>query len=90
MANRNPFYVEPGSNYMAGLHSLSESVRQFGIIRKAEKEKEKKEAEEKEAKKEITEAYESGDLDALNKAMINHPEYAGVIEKARGFVLTLF
>lgn len=85
MANTNPFYVEPGNNFMTGLHALSQSLQQYGEIRRAKEKEEKEEAELEEAKKDVMEAYESGDLDALNKAMIKHPEFAGVIEKARGF-----
>ncbi len=66
----NPFYVEPGNNFLPGLSMLIQGVQQYGAKKKEDELKAKFET----IKQGALQAYQSGDPDQMAEFALKNPE----------------
>jgi uncharacterized protein YdbL (DUF1318 family) len=66
----NPFYVEPGNNFLPGLSMLNQGVQQYGAKKKEDELKAKFET----IKQGALQAYQSGDPDQMAEFALKNPE----------------
>lgn len=76
--NGNPFYIEPGNDFSAGLQGLGAIAGQY----RQEREKKSKAEEIKSA---VTEAYKSGDPEKMAQVAIQYPEAQQTLQSLYGF-----
>ena len=91
MATNNPFYVDPGNDFSAGLSGLSNTlanVRQGRVMQAEEDRRQRAEEEQKQRQQEASQAaqkaYETGDPDMMAKVSLQYPEIAQNLHQVVG------
>lgn len=90
MAN-NPFYVDPGNDFSAGLSGLSgtlANIRQGRVVQAEQERRQRAEDEQRERQQQASaaaqQAYESGDPDTMAKVSLQYPEIAKNLHQVVG------
>lgn len=91
MATQNPFYIDPGNDFSAGLSGLSgtlANVRQGRVMEAEQQRRQRAEDEQRQRQQEASQAaqqaYETGDPDMMAKVSIQYPEIAQNLHQVVG------
>ncbi len=81
MTYGNPFLVTPHGDITQGLGMLDQALQ----YRKQQQEQQQLKQQQQQAQQAASEAFKSGDSDAIAQAMVDHPQMAGALESAQNF-----
>lgn len=85
MANGNPFYIEPGTDYSQGLQGLASSMMQIGEMKEEQSIREEAKARLEKMRQDAMSAFESGDPEKMYAFSVAHPEFAQAMTQAINF-----
>lgn len=81
----NPFYIQPAGDFSSGLSGLGETLRQYGVQKRADEKEKEAQAKELKLRQGALEAYNTGDPDVAMQYSVAHPEMAESLQKATQF-----